>query len=208
MSETLYIQTEKNVEIHDPHVYLGDIAKLSSSNEKVLSRSRGLHIKTIPKNEPGRYVVCAMDIIEKIQKKESNVEIVHIGEPSFILTYETDKHQHKIWSWIKTVFVCIVTFFGAGFSIMTFNTDVDTSGLFAQIYEQFTGTPSDGFTILELMYSIGIGIGVVFFFNHFGTWKITQDPTPMEVQMRIYEDDVGRTIMEKNKREGRQENGD
>lgn len=208
MSETLYIQTEQNVEVCDPHIYLGDIAKLSSSNESVLSRNRGLLIMHIPKNEPGRYVISAMDIIQKVQKKEKGVDVVHIGEPNFILTYEKEKHQHKIWSWVKTIFICIVTFFGAGFSIMTFNTDVDTTGLFAKIYEQFTGTPSDGFTILELMYSIGIGIGVIFFFNHFGTWKITQDPTPMEVQMRVYEDDVNKTVMEKNSREGRAKNGD
>lgn len=207
MSETLYIQTEQNVEIQDPHVYLGDIAKLSSSDESVLSRNRGLLILNIPKNEPGRYVVSAMDIIQKVQKKEKNVDVVHIGEPSFILTYEKEKHQHKLWSWVKTVFVCIVTFFGAGFSIMTFNTDVDTSGLFTKVYEQFTGIPSDGFTILELMYSVGIGLGVIFFFNHFGTWKITQDPTPMEVQMRVYEDDVNKTVMEKNSREGKPKNG-
>lgn len=208
MSETLYIQTEQNVEVHDPHVYLGNIAKLSSSDEKVLSRNRGLLVMSIPKNEPGRYVVSIMDIIEKIQKKETNVDVVHIGEPDFILTYEKEKRQHWAWSWIKTFVISIITFFGAGFSIMTFNTDVDTSGLFTKVYEQFTGEPSDGFTELELMYSIGIGIGVVFFFNHFGTWKITQDPTPMEVQMRVYEDDVNKTVMEKYDREGRHENGD
>lgn len=208
MSETLYIQTEQNVEVHDPHVYLGNIAKLSSSDEKVLSRNRGLLVMSIPKNEPGRYVISAMDIIEKVQKKETNVDVVHIGEPNFILTYEKEKHQHKVWNWIKTLIICVVTFFGAGFSIMTFNTDVDTSGLFTKIYEQFTGETSDGFTELELMYSIGIGIGVVFFFNHFGTWKITQDPTPMEVQMRVYEEDVNRTVMEKNNREGRKGDGD
>lgn len=208
MSETLYIQTEQNVEVHDPHVYLGNIAKLSSSDEKVLSRNRGLLVMSIPKNEPGRYVISAMDIIEKVQKKETNVDVVHIGEPNFILTYEKEKRQHRAWSWIKTAVISIITFFGAGFSIMTFNTDVDTSGLFTKIYEQFTGETSDGFTELELMYSIGIGIGVVFFFNHFGTWKITQDPTPMEVQMRVYEEDVNRTVMEKNNREGRKGDGD
>lgn len=208
MSDTLYIQTEKNVEVHQPNVYLGEIAKLASSNASLLSRSRGLLVMTIPKNEPGRYVVSAMDIIRQVQKKENNVDVTHMGEPTFLLTYETEKHRHRVWSWVKTIVICIITFFGAGFSIMTFNTDVDTSGLFSSVYEQFTGEKSDGFTELELMYSIGIGLGVVFFFNHFGTLKITQDPTPMEVQMRVYEDDVGRTIMEKNSREGKKDNGD
>ena len=39
MSEILYIQTEKNVEVHNPEVYLGDIAKLVCSDQKVLNRT-------------------------------------------------------------------------------------------------------------------------------------------------------------------------
>ena len=93
-----------------------------------------------------------------------------------------------------------MTFFGGAFSIMTFNTDVDTAGLFMKVYEQITGRVSNGKTILELSYSIGIGLGVVFFFNHFGKWKITEDPTPMEVEMREYEDQVDLTILEMERR--------
>ena len=90
----------------------------------------------------------------------------------------------------------LATFFGAAFSIMTFNNDVDTGKLFSQIYTQVTGQTSNNFTILEIAYSIGIGLGILFFFNHFGRMKITNDPTPMQVQMRLYEDDVNKTIIE------------
>ena len=87
---------------------------------------------------------------------------------------------------------------------MTINTDVDTSGLFFHIYKQFTGNISDGYTILELTYSIGIGLGVIFFFNHFGGKRLTQDPTPMEVEMRLYEDDIDTTIIEQAERKENQ----
>lgn len=106
-------------------------------------------------------------------------------------------------SWLKTAMVCAVTFFGGAFSIMTFNTDVDTSGLFSQLYRQFTGELSTGHTILEFAYCVGIGLGVVIFFNHFGHYKLTQDPTPMEVQMRVYEDDVNRTLIAVKNRGGK-----
>ena len=126
--------------------------------------------------------------------------MTHIGEADFVVTYETQKHKHRIYSWMKTAGVCLVTFFGSAFSIMTFNTDVDISTLFVRIYEQFTGKVSTGQTILEGAYSIGIGLGVVIFFNHFMGKKITQDPTPMEVQMRVYEDDINKTLIEKRNR--------
>ena len=41
------------------------------------------------------------------------------------------------------------------------------------------------------------------FFNHFGGRKITEDPTPMEVEMRVYEDDVNKTLIEQEKRKER-----
>ena len=93
------------------------------------------------------------------------------------------------------------TFFGAAFSIMTFNTDVDVGTLFQKIYFQVTGKISSGFTILEISYSIGLAIGVLFFFNHFSHLKFSADPTPMQVQMRKYEDDVNTTILEDLNRE-------
>ena len=54
--------------------------------------------------------------------------------------------------------------------------------------------------MLEISYSLGIGLGVVFFFNHFGKRKLTEDPTPMEVEMRSYEDQVDTTIIEQENR--------
>ena len=49
MSDTLYIQTEENVEVHHPHVYLQDIAKLSCTNSKILNHLRVL----CPGSKPG-----------------------------------------------------------------------------------------------------------------------------------------------------------
>ena len=58
-----------------------------------------------------------------------------------------------------------------------------------------TGQTSGHFTVLEITYSIGIGLGVLFFFNHFGHMKITDDPTPMQIQMRLYEENVNKTLI-------------
>ena len=198
MSDTLYIQTEQNVEVHHPHVYLQDIAKLSCSNSKILNRLRVMPVANLDPDKPGRYVICAMDLIKDIQQKEPDLDITNIGEPTFIITYQKEGSVNVVLRWCKVIFVCLATFFGAGFSIMTFNNDVDIPSLFEQLYTQVIGQPTTGNTTLEISYSIGIGLGVLFFFNHFGRIKLTDDPTPMQVQMRLYEDDVNTTIIEDN----------
>ena len=200
MSDTLYIQTDMNILIKHPHVYLQDIARLSCSNSKVLNRLRVLPVANLNPDTPGRYTMSVMDLVDLIQKKEPHLDITPVGELSFILTYQPPGKPQMIFEILKVVFISLASFFGAAFSIMTFNTDADVGTLFKQIYQQVTGNVSNGFTILEISYSIGLAAGVLFFFNHFGRKKFSADPTPMQVQMRQYEDNVNTTLLEESSR--------
>ncbi len=200
MSDTLYIQTDMNIFIKHPHVYLQDIARLSCSNSKVLNRLRVLPVANLNPDTPGRYTMSVMDLVDLIQKKEPDLDITPLGELSFILTYQPPGKPQMIFEILKVVFISLASFFGAAFSIMTFNTDADVGTLFKQIYQQVTGNVSNGFTILEISYSIGLAAGVLFFFNHFGRKKFSADPTPMQVQMRQYEDNVNTTLLEESSR--------
>lgn len=195
MSDTLYLQLDQNIQINHPHIYLQDIAKLSCSNSKILNRLRVMPVINLDPNKPGRYVMSVMDLISEIKKKEPDLEINNIGEADFIITFKNKPGSGLVWQWCKIIFVGLAAFFGAGFSIMTFNNDVDVGGLFSQIYTQVTGQTPGHFTVLEITYSIGIGLGVLFFFNHFGHMKITDDPTPMQIQMRLYEENVNKTLI-------------
>ena len=64
------------------------------------------------------------------------------------------------------------------------------------VYYLVTGVQSDGITVLEIGYSLGLMAGVLVFFNHFVKRKLTTDPTPIEVQMRLYEDEVDTTVIQ------------
>ena len=200
MGTTLYIQTDRNVKVTREKILLGDIAVLSCSDSKILKRTLTRQVAVLPEKKYGRYTMSAIDLVKAVSDAEENVDITHMGEADFVITFEDPGGKNGAVSILKTVLVSLVAFFGMGFSIMTFHKDVDVAGLFGNIYEQFTGKPSGGFTVLEVAYALGIGIGVVFFFNHFGRRKITEDPTPMEVQMRLYEDDVDSTIIEQERR--------
>ena len=101
-----------------------------------------------------------------------------------------------VWHILKTSQVVLISFMGAAFSIMAFNNDVGVTKMFSQIYELVTGIKSDGFTVLEFTYSIGIAIGILTFFNHFGKRRFSVDPTPIEVEMRLYENDLQTTLIE------------
>ena len=79
---------------------------------------------------------------------------------------------------------------------MTFNTDVSISKLFSDIYADITGQNNDGFSILEISYSVGLGLGIIIFYNHFGKRRLSKDPTPIELEMRSYETDIETALVD------------
>lgn len=62
-----------------------------------------------------------------------------------------------------------------------------------------------GLNTLEVSYSIGLAAGIIVFFNHVGGRRITKDPTPIEVSIRNYEEDVDKALIAQAGREGREE---
>ena len=86
---------------------------------------------------------------------------------------------------------------------MAFHNDISITDIFTQFYEIVTGQESNGFTILELAYSIGLAAGILVFYNHIGKRRITQDPTPIEVSMRTYEQDMNNAMIQAWEREGK-----
>lgn len=110
--------------------------------------------------------------------------------------------------YIKCICIGIVIFFGSGFSIMAFHNDIGIVDLFEQIYEQVAGSAPESIGGLEIGYSIGLALGILTFFNHISLKKRENDPTPLQVEVSKYEQDVEDTIeriREKEQQKQRQE---
>lgn len=203
-NKTLYLKLNEISEVHEKSVYLKDVAQLYCDDKPTLNRCQALKIKTIHEEKDKRYVENVLDVIQKIREMDVSIQVNNLGETDFIIDYQKSKSPKYLWQWAKTWFVCIVCFFGAAFAIMTFNNDASVSDVFKEVYKIVIGQESEGFTILELSYSIGLMLGIVIFFNHFSVWKLSTDPTPLEVEMRLYEDNISKTLIQND---GRKESG-
>ncbi len=201
-NKILYIKGDRDVEVTKPDVTLGDLLSMECTDKLMLAKIKTLKIIRFKKSGRQRCVVSVLKIIACIHEKFPEADVQNLGESDIIVTYEDQKTPALAWHIIKTVFVAAVTFFGAAFSIMAFNNDVDVTKLFGQIYEFVTGQEAGGFTVLEIAYSMGVTAGILIFFNHFGKKRFTVDPTPMEIQMRLYENDIQTTLIENSERRG------
>ena len=198
-SETVYIKADRDVEVTKPEVTLGDVLKIECSNPNMVPKLNTLKLLKFhhtDKKHQNRTAVSILRVIQCIHEQYPNIDVQNMGETDFIVTYEEQQTAGGAVHYMKAAVVVVISFIGAAFSIMAFNNDVDTTKMFSQIYELFTGNKSDGFTILELTYCIGLVIGILTFFNHFGKKKFSVDPTPMEVEMRLYENDIQSTLIE------------
>lgn len=198
-SDTVYIKADRDVEVTKPDVTLGDVVKMECSNPSVVPKLNTLKLLRFHHTDnkhQNRTAVSILKVIACIHEEYPNINVENMGETDFIVTYEEQQSAGGALHVAKMIGVVVISFIGAAFSIMAFNNDVDTTKMFGQIYELMTGQKSNGFTILELTYCIGVVIGILTFFNHFGKKKLTVDPTPMEVEMRLYENDIQTTLIE------------
>ena len=154
-NKILYIKGSRDVEVTKPDVSLGDLLSMESTDKLMLAKVRTLKIVRFKKSGRQRCVVSLLKIIACIHGEFPQADIQNLGETDIIVTYEDRKTPAFAWHIIKTVFVAAVTFFGAAFSIMAFNNDVDVTKLFGQIYELMTGQETNGYTVLEIAYSVG-----------------------------------------------------
>ena len=206
VNQTLYIKAEQNVEIETRDVTLGDVLSMECSDVHVVSKLNTIKLLKLPDGGKQRVVISILKIIECIHKEYPNLEIQNIGETDVIITYEPHKVKNKLLEWVKIGCVVVTSFVGSAFAIMTFNNDSGVTRLFDDIFEFFMGYPKQGFSVLELTYSIGLAVGILVFFNHFGKRKFTVDPTPIEIEMRLYEKDIQTTLIEDYSRKGKELN--
>lgn len=190
----------------DRHVTLGDIAKMECTDMSIvrqLKQKKIFSFQDVKKKEKNVFQVFSiLKIIELIHEDYPNVDVTNEGEQDFIVEYIPNPDKPKWLEVVKVVLLCIVIFFGSAFTIMAFNNDVSVPDIFSKLYLQIMGRESSGMTELEVSYCIGLSLGILVFFNHIGKKKITADPTPIQVEMRKYEQDIDTAFIENAGRKG------
>lgn len=198
----IYLKLEKCIKLTEKDVFLKDVAKVYCSDDVMLAKARSVKVYTFKEEGPHRKCISALVVIQMLSELSPAVSVQNVGEMDVLVEYSAKKKTNPFLQKMKIAMVAMVSFFGTAFTIMAFHNDIGIEDLFSGIYEQVMGEPSSGLGVLEFSYSIGLAIGITLFFNHMGRKRLTVDPTPIEVEMKMYEDDINTAIMEDAKRRG------
>lgn len=213
-----YIKLNRNVEVRENEVRLQDAGSVRCSDAVIAAKVKNIKIQHFIKNEENkngqkesrkekfeekRCVISILKIIELIEEAVPGVAVESLGENDVLIEW-VDVNRHKGFKQgIKIFFVAVISFFGTAFTIMAYHNDIGIADVFAQIHRIVMGAEPQGVSVLEAAYSAGLALGIVLFFNHVGGRRLTKDPTPIEVEMRVYETDVNNALIETAEREGR-----
>lgn len=202
MNETVYISVEKKIEIYKRQATVGDIAKVYCRNQSITQRVERLPLIAIPNEPSRRYVMSVMTIVELITKNIEKAEVQNLGETDFVICYYRERaSSHKIRENIMVAFVGLIAFFGGAFAIMAYGNDIGINGLFSKIIEITNGS-TKLLEAMQIAFSVGLAIGIVIFYDFFGTRKQSKDPSPLEIEMRMYEDDMETAIIKESEDRG------
>lgn len=198
----IYVKAEKNIEVKVPEVFVRDIARIYSADAGVTEKVKAIKAYIFDEGEQRRQVISILKIIQLIEKVCPGAVVLSIGAGDTLMEWIKVKRNNHLMQILKVIIAGGVSFFGTAFTIMAFHNDVAINNVFSKVYEMVMGQPSNGYTVLEISYSIGLALGIIVFFNHVGGRRITKDPTPIEVSIRNYEDDVNEALIATADREG------
>lgn len=201
MKERIYIKPELQKTINKKTVEIGDICEVECRNkvmkQQVLKQQLYVFSDT-KERKVYKKVFSVLDVIQILERILPEENFICIGATDFLVEYQPGPPPNKYITRIKIIVICILIFFGSAFTIMAFNNDISIDGVFEHFYYQMTGRPKPQFSELEVAYSIGLAVGIIVFFNHLGKRKLTDDVTPIEVEINKHKQDTYDTIIEKS----------
>lgn len=200
--DIIYIKAEQCTTLNNKKIFLEDVVKLYGENKKLIKELSKLLFLTV-NDQDQDIAVSVLKVMESIHAHAHGVELVNIGETDFIIEYRRPNSKKKSLEYIKTGVVILTAFFGAAFSIMTFNTDTSVGELFDKLYFLVLGTTGEGRHLLEVSYSLGLTLGIIVFYNHFTKKHLQDDPTPIQIEMRTLETNKATAKIKNASREGK-----
>lgn len=200
----IYIKpVEKAQIIQKRDVLLRDIAEVFIGGQ-MAGEAEKLVVFRVPREQKKTYLLSVVDIIKVLNQKWPDATISNVGEMDILIEYLPKAvKRNPLWLWGKVFFVSLVLFVGASTTIMCFHSDTQVPLVFENMYYMFFGENKEIPKLLSVPYSIGLGLGIIVFFNHFSKISLTQDPTPIEIEMTTYEKETNASVIDYlNRRKG------
>ena len=192
----IYVKPKKKAAIAGKeNVVLKDIADVFAAPE---IQKRAENVKLLATGgKDGVHLVSVIDVVKAISAALPGHSVNNVGEMDTMVSVKAKPpKKREVVKWLKVALVSLILFTGATSAIMAFHTDSQMGTVFQRYHKIFFGEEVEKPYIINIPYSIGLAVGIIVFFNHFTGRRITKQPTPIEVEMAIYEKDLEDAVID------------
>lgn len=204
MNKKVYLVLEKAAKLSGTkedekiNVRISDVCTVNCQDKQIQKRIEHIQVCTLDVcgKKHVRRLVALTELIELIEEEMSDIDINPVGENQVLVDYEVN-NQKPVLQWIMTAFMCVFSFIGSMYVIMAYNNDVGTIEIFEKIYNLLGISDYSRMNIMEIAYGAGLALGIIIFYNHFGRFRISDTPTPIQVEMDKYEKDEEDSLIAK-----------
>lgn len=189
----LYLRLKKRIYIKPQHqVTLGQASRLLATSDALERRLKGLILYEHKKADGNRVVIDLLQIVKAIRELEPDLTVEAYGDPQVLVMIAEKPVKPRI---AILILAWLLLFFGAGLAIMNFHTDVSMKEVHIRIVELITGKRTEHPLWFQIPYSLGIGMGMVLFFNHLFRKRFNEEPNPLEVELYMYQENVNAYVI-------------
>jgi len=183
----VYIRLKKkiNTNVHDV-IKLKELAYISTKNIDKKKKIEDEVIYRI-KEDDHVIVVDSFIIIKHLNEKYDDVEFQLLGPTETLIQVNKEKKQPQF---LYFLFIWLLLFIGTAMTIMNFHYDVSMQEVQQKIHLLLTGKEEEFPLWIQIPYSLGLGLGMVLYLNHWFKKRINKDPSPLEIELHQYQLDI------------------
>ncbi|MGG1663891.1 stage V sporulation protein AA [Brevibacillus sp. NRS-1366] len=198
MKETLFLRLRKRLAVKPQAlITMGDICQIYWDGEREEAIKR-MPIYRVEPKDGNLIIIDIMQVIQRLRSAYPDAELDIQGSPQIIVEVQNPRKKANL---VLVALVWLILFIGSGLAIMNFHTDVSMMQVHERIYYLITGEKSHQPLWLQIPYSVGIGLGMILFFNHIFKKKINEEPSPLEVELFLYQQNLDQYYIQHENKE-------
>ena len=167
------------------YIKVSDIARLSGTDKQLKQAAEEEVLYELKEADNEYAVIDSFRLIAVLNNRFPEVEWQMIGLTETIICVEQPKR--KRWIPVKLTIAWLILFIGTAMTIMNFHYDVDMMAVHQKLHQVITGEKTAHPLWLQIPYSLGLGIGMVLFLNHWFQKRFNEEPSPLEIELFSYE---------------------
>jgi stage V sporulation protein AA len=172
-------------------IRLGDVAQILV-DPKHETKLKQLPLHTPSEADGSVLLIDMLKVVGAIRSEFPNMQLEHFGDPHVLIEVVTPSKKTNP---VLFALVWLLLFVGSGLAIMNFHVDVSMLEVHRKLFEMISGEATEHPYWLQIPYSFGLGAGMIVFFNQLFKKKLSEEPSPLEVEMFMYQENVNKYVI-------------